>query len=79
MAESRSPTPPWLTWKPSPCRLNSFSVYLLERQTGPCLRWDYEFARDVDGKLLEFRNEAGARAAIAALDRQQLALSLEPA
>ena len=48
-------TPPSL-WRPSPCRLNGFHVWLLERQTGPCLRDDYEFARAADGSLLEFRN-----------------------
>lgn len=49
-------------WKPSPCRLNGFHVWLVERQTGPCLRDDYEFARDGDGNLLEFRNRREAMA-----------------
>lgn len=54
-------------WRPSPCRLNGFHVYLLERQTGQCRRWDYEFARDASGNLLEFRNRGEALKACDAL------------
>ena len=57
-----APTTPSGLWKPSPCRLNGFRVYLLERQTGPCLRWDYEFAHATDGSILEFRNAHEAQA-----------------
>lgn len=32
-------------YRPSKCKVNGFVVYRLERQTGPCLRDDYEFLR----------------------------------
>lgn len=66
-------------WKPSPCRLNGFHVYLVERQTGPCLRDDYELARDDDGKLREFRNEREAQAACLSLNSAQQDLFREAA
>ena len=55
-------------WKPSRCRLNGFHVWLIERQTGPCLRDDYELSRDADGNLREFSNERDASMACAELE-----------
>ena len=47
-------------WFPQLCKVNGFAVYRLERQTGPCARDDYEFARDEDGRIFEFRESADA-------------------
>lgn len=55
----------WTTeWKPSLCKVDGFVEYRLERQTGPCLRDDYEFAVGADGRPLAFRNYQEAKAAI---------------
>lgn len=72
MSQLQPPTPSRPGWKPSPCRLNGFHVWLLERQTGPCLRWDYEFAHDASGTILEYRNELQAKAACARLNEGDL-------
>ena len=58
-------------WKPQAVRLNCFHVYLIERQTGPCLRDDYEFANDPDGNLIECRNRREAEAASESLNSSQ--------
>lgn len=68
---------PESVWKPSPCLLDGFHVHLIERQTGPCLRDDYEFARDESGNLLEFRNRKEAEAACARLNDAQSQLFKE--
>lgn len=56
-----------MRWKPSRCKVNGFMVFRVERQTGPCLRDNYEFASNADGPL-EFNSEREAEAMANALN-----------
>lgn len=49
-----------LPWKLSPCKVDGFRVFRIERQTGPCMRDDYEFLPGQDGAPLEFNHRAQA-------------------
>ena len=51
-----------LPWKLSPCKVDGFRVFRIERQTGPCLRADYEFLLGNDGAPIEFNHRMQAEA-----------------